>query len=217
MEFTLANRFFILIIASFFVFTSLYAQEESTTANSNTSSYERSPLTFGDTGEEQSKDEPPLGFWESLNRGDLTSSPKPNSEYESSLLSPQETSPLSGGDMWGLAFKMILSLMGIILLILFVVYFMKKFIPNTNPGFRGGMISVAARFYIDPKKVIYVINVGNRQFLVVGSTPEGLNTLAEITDEVLIKDIVEQTEKMEESQSKNKFINIFKKKLNSKE
>lgn len=80
-----------------------------------------------------------------------------------------------------LFFKMMLSILLVVVLGAAAVYVLKKFGARiTNlPGKRIRIIETA---HLGPRKTVHLLKVGNQHFL-VGSTSESITKLAEITDE----------------------------------
>lgn len=59
----------------------------------------------------------------------------------------------------------------------------KKHAPRVAQGLPPDALEFLGKRHIDPRQVVYLVRLGSR-ILVLGSSPAGLNTLAEVTDPI---------------------------------
>lgn len=79
-----------------------------------------------------------------------------------------------------LFYKMILMLLLVIFLGVAVMYISKKLLPKIN--LPGKKIRLAETVHLGPKKSMHLVKIGNKSLL-IGSTNENINFLADVTDE----------------------------------
>lgn len=77
----------------------------------------------------------------------------------------------------------ITALAGIIVVILVASRLWQKHGPKLGGGLSNEVLELLGKRHLDPRQCIYMLRIGGR-IIVVGSSPAGLNTLAEITDPV---------------------------------
>jgi flagellar biogenesis protein FliO len=87
--------------------------------------------------------------------------------------------PRSAGSWWG----SLASLTAVVVMILLGAKLWKKHGPLAGAGLPTEAVEVLGRRVIDPRQSLYLVRLGSR-ILVLGSTPAGLTTLAEITERV---------------------------------
>lgn len=116
---------------------------------------------------------------------------------------------------WVLA-KAILSLLLIIGLIFLSVYLLRKYVYR---GYQSGSASegmrILSQIQIQPKKFVALMQVYNR-VLVVGITDAAMHTLTEFNDEESVRTILSQVEHAPDKWTQHKFLEMFKKNLQSK-
>ena len=86
-----------------------------------------------------------------------------------------------------LFFKMMFTILLVVVLGTAVVYISKKFLPRfTHPS--GKRIRVIETVHLGPRRTVHLLKIGNRQLL-VGSTSENITKLADVTNEPSEKDL----------------------------
>jgi flagellar biogenesis protein FliO len=79
-----------------------------------------------------------------------------------------------------LFFKMMLSVLLVVVLGAAVIYVSKKFLPKiTSPP--GKAIHIIETAHLGPRKTLHLLKIGNQQFL-IGCTSESITKLADITE-----------------------------------
>ena len=81
---------------------------------------------------------------------------------------------------WQLFFRLMLAIAITIALGITAIYFSKKILPKIAKS-SGKTISVIETVHLGPRKSLHIIEIGNRRIL-IGSTNENINTLADITN-----------------------------------
>ncbi len=78
-----------------------------------------------------------------------------------------------------LFFKMILSVLFLVVLGVAAIYVSKKFLPKITK-LPGKEIRIAETVHLGPRKAVHLLEVGERRFL-IGSTNESITRLADLT------------------------------------
>ncbi len=109
------------------------------------------------------------------------SEPKKTPSYNSYSLSGNDPNHLAGAfDTRELFLKMMAAVLLVVVLGAAAIYISKKFLPRiTNPP--GKKIRVIETVYLGSRKAVHLLKIGNQQLL-IGSTSEGVTTLADVTD-----------------------------------
>jgi flagellar biosynthetic protein FliO len=93
-------------------------------------------------------------------------------------LADAEETPDLTGDIWPSLFKLVGSLVFILVIIYGSVWLMKRF--SLGKMSRGGeLISVVDKRFLAPKQALYLVKVGEKHLL-VGSSEAGLTRLADV-------------------------------------
>lgn len=69
----------------------------------------------------------------------------------------------------------------VIAVVVLAARFLKRYAPAAQKTLPAGALQILGKRNIDPRNVVYLLQCGGR-ILVVGVSPQGLSTLAEITD-----------------------------------
>ena len=80
----------------------------------------------------------------------------------------------------GFMSAMVRSILFIVVLGGAAIYLSKKFMPKLRPTM-GQDINVRETVHLGPNKTVHIIEVGEKSFL-VGSTPENISMLADVTE-----------------------------------
>jgi len=109
------------------------------------------------------------------------SEPKKTPSYNSYSLSGNDPNHLGGAfDTRELFLKMMAAVLLVVVLGAAAILISKKFLPRiTNPP--GKKIRVIETVYLGSHKAVHLLKIGNQQLL-IGSTSEGVTTLADVTD-----------------------------------
>jgi flagellar biosynthetic protein FliO len=114
--------------------------------------------------------------------------------------------------MFGLIFKLVLSLGLIIGLIYLSTYFLRKLNMRGSTGeVGGGSIKVMGRTFIGPKQCLYVVKIGDK-YSVLGATESNINFITDLKKEDADKYAAEP-QKVVESSPFAKFSDILKGKM----
>ncbi len=81
-----------------------------------------------------------------------------------------------------LFFKMVFSVLFLVVLGVAAIYFSNKFLPKINK-LPGKEIRIAETVHLGPRKAVHLLEVGERRFL-IGSTNENITRLADLTSPV---------------------------------
>ena len=103
----------------------------------------------------------------------------------------QQGKPLSretdwGGDGWLRTAGALALVIGLIFLARFAL---RRFAPGVGKGAGGGDIEILARTNLSARQQLCLVRLG-RRLLLIGSGPEGMRTLAEISDPAEVADLL---------------------------
>lgn len=91
----------------------------------------------------------------------------------------------------------------------------KKYIPGARQMFASPGMEVLGRTHIDPRRYVAILRVG-RRLLVLGITPDGMEALTEIEDEVEVAELLEVTRPKSEA-GMNLFQKLFTRHLSTRD
>jgi flagellar biosynthetic protein FliO len=91
---------------------------------------------------------------------------------------------LGTGEMF---FKMMLSIVLVVVLGAAAIYISKKFLPRIT-NLPGKKIRIIETAHIGPRKMVHLVKIGNQRLL-IGSTNENITKLADVTDALLETDL----------------------------
>ena len=95
--------------------------------------------------------------------------------------------------MEGIVLRMVLSLAAVLALMVGLLYAVKRFVlPGTGSARLPVQVEVLGRRALQPKKAILVVRVAGR-VLVLGTSEQGIQALAELSDEELQGAVAAQT------------------------
>lgn len=92
-----------------------------------------------------------------------------------------QPTPVAPPNMVFTSIRMILALLIIIVLIYIVVYILKKYSYPTGVG-RSDLIKIISFSYLRSKEMLYLIQVGDKLFL-LGVTPSNITLIAEFSED----------------------------------
>ncbi len=104
----------------------------------------------------------------------------PASRPADSALSQKEISPLLEGESTGLGWRVLASVVVILVLGAAAFVVLRKLSPRIGIR-RGRELAIVETIYVGPKRAVHLLQVGNRRFL-LGSQREGVSMLAEVTE-----------------------------------
>lgn len=84
----------------------------------------------------------------------------------------------------------LLSVLAVCGLFFVVLYLMKRYMPGHRQMFAHPAMEFLGRTHLDQKRFVSILRVG-RRIVVVGVSPEAMQTLSEITDEAEVTEILE--------------------------
>ena len=88
---------------------------------------------------------------------------------------------LGGSELF---FKMILSIVLVVVLGIAAIYVSRKLLPHT--GLAGKEMRIIETVHLGPRKAVHLLKIGNHHLL-IGSTAENITRLADVTD-VFVQD-----------------------------
>jgi len=112
-----------------------------------------------------------------------TAAKKPLFDNSSSLFAsdPNFTEESGGSvDTRELFFKMMFSVLVVVVLGVTTIYIIKKFLPRIT-NLPGKAIRIIETAHLGPRKTVHLLKVGNQRLL-IGSTSENITMLADVTD-----------------------------------
>lgn len=104
-----------------------------------------------------------------------------------SAIATETATPESAVDFTWLFVKMLLVL---VIVCVCAIIFLKYVLPRlgiTRGGHRGRYFKVHGRYQLEPRKSLYVVEVGGR-YLVIGSADHGINLITELSPEEAMGD-----------------------------
>jgi len=79
-----------------------------------------------------------------------------------------------------LFFKMMLSVLLVVILGVTAIYISKRFLPRIT-NLSGKEVHIVETVHLGPRRAVHLLKIGNRQLL-IGSTNESITKLADVTD-----------------------------------
>ncbi len=160
----------------------LGATGETTTSAGDTADFEKTPLDAGVTGDKD------------VSAGNKT----PNENLNDKLSPPY----------WDIA-QVVISLVVVVGFIVAAAWAFKRFSPRTSSMFSNEFVKVLARTYIGPRQAVCLVKLPGK-ILVVGSSPQALTTLGEISDPAEVERVLGLVEKGSSNSATAAFKNILK-------
>jgi len=102
----------------------------------------------------------------------------------------QDDKTLSRDGGWGSGWLQTAGALALVIALIFLARFaLRRLAPSAGRTAAGGKIEVLARTNLSPRQQLCLVRMG-RRLLLVGSGPEGMRTLAEITDPAEVADLL---------------------------
>ena len=100
--------------------------------------------------------------------------------------------PVNNNSSRELFFKMMVSVLLVVVLGAAAIYISKRFLPKIT-RLTGKEIRIIETVHIGPRKAVHLLKIGKRRLL-IGSTNESITKLADVTDEALFEVDLSTTE-----------------------
>jgi flagellar biosynthetic protein FliO len=113
----------------------------------------------------------------------VAESAKPLSDNTSSLFAKESNPSVRSVDKLStkeLFFKMMISVLLVVVLGVSAIYISKKFLPRIT-NLSGREIHIVETVHLGPRRAVHILKVGDKQLL-IGSTNESITKLADVTD-----------------------------------
>ena len=101
------------------------------------------------------------------------------------LAAEVETVPATPGNAVDFTWLFLKMFLVLAIVCVFAILILKYAVPHfgiMKRFQRGKFFTVRARYHLDPRKALYLIQMG-RRYLVIGAADHGISALAELTDE----------------------------------
>jgi len=113
--------------------------------------------------------------------------PQTDTESTNSPLFANDPNFFSGSDFnpggEGFFIRAVLAVLFVIALFIAAIYVSKKLLPKIT-NLPGKEIRIVETVHIGPRKAVHLLEIGNRRLL-IGSTNENINKLADLTGEIM--------------------------------